>query len=111
VSGTCGGVNARKLVAIKEHFSLTQHQREMTRPSSNTVLDLVFSANPNVISRIEIVPGMSNHRVVLKTHDVHPKQHSTKHFHSVYKYNTVTHMGRPGCTCSDIFNGNIKNNI
>ena len=27
VSRTCGSVNARKLAAIKEHFSLTQHQR------------------------------------------------------------------------------------
>ena len=27
VFGTCGRVNAKKLVAIKEQFSVTQHQR------------------------------------------------------------------------------------
>ena len=61
VSATCGSANARKLVAIKEHFSLTQHQLEITRSSSNAVLDLVFSTNPNLVSRIEMVPGMSDH--------------------------------------------------
>ncbi|KAK2179057.1 hypothetical protein NP493_517g02006 [Ridgeia piscesae] len=73
VSETCGSVNARKRVAIKEQFSLTQHQREITRPSSNAVLDLVFSTNPNLVSRIEVVPGMNDHLAVLTILDVRPK--------------------------------------
>ena len=77
VSGTCGSINARELVAIKEHVSLTQHQREITRPSSNAVLDSVFSTNPNLVSRIEVVPGMSDHLAVLTTLDVLPNSTQT----------------------------------
>ena len=93
MSGTCGSVNARKLVAIKEHFSLTQHQREITQPSSNAVLDLVFSTNPNLVSQIEVVPGMSDHLAVLTTLDVHPKQLSNKLSHTVYKYKSANFDG------------------
>ena len=93
VSATCGSANARKLVAIKEQFSLTQHQREITRPSSNAVLDLVFSTHPNLVSRIEVVPGMSDHLAVLTTLDVRPKQHSNKLSHTVYKYKSANFEG------------------
>ena len=93
MSATCGSANARKLVAIKEQFSLTQHQREITRPSSNAVLDLVFSTNPNLVSRIEVVPGMSDHLAVLTTLDVRPKQHSNKLSHTVYKYKSANFEG------------------
>ena len=93
VCATCGSANARKLVAIKEQFSLTQHQREITRPSSNAVLDLVFSTNPNLVSRIEVVPGMSDHLAVLTTLDVRPKQHSNKLSHTVYKYKSANFEG------------------
>ncbi|KAK2194111.1 hypothetical protein NP493_2g07034 [Ridgeia piscesae] len=93
VSGACGSGNARKLVVIKEQFSLTQHQRKITRPSSNAVLDLVFSTNPNLVSRIEVAPGMSDHLAVLTTLDVRPKQHSDKHSHTVYKYNSANFEG------------------
>ena len=94
MSGTCGRVNARKLVAIKEHFSVTQHQREITRPSSNAVLDLVISTNPHLVSRIEVVTGMSDHLAVLTTFDVRSKQHSNKHSHTVYKYNSANFEGQ-----------------
>jgi len=50
---------------------------------------LVFSTNPNLVSRIEVVPVMSGHLAVLTTLDVHPKQHSNKHSHTVYKYNSA----------------------
>ena len=33
-------LNARKLLHIAEYFSLTQHQKEVTRTASNNVLDL-----------------------------------------------------------------------
>ncbi|KAK2182020.1 hypothetical protein NP493_371g02044 [Ridgeia piscesae] len=93
MSRTCGGVNARKRVAIKDHVSLTQHQREITRPSSHAVLDLVFSTNPNLVSRIEVVPGMNDHLAILTTLDVRPKQHPNKHSHIVCKYNTANFEG------------------
>ena len=49
------------------------------------MLDLVFSTNPNLVSRIEVVPVMSDHLAVLTTLEVRPKQHSNKLSHTVYK--------------------------
>ena len=37
VIGSSDTVNARKLLAITEQFNLTQHQREITRPSSDVL--------------------------------------------------------------------------
>ena len=53
------------------------------------MLDLVFSTNPNLVSRIELVPGMSDHLAVLNTLDVRSKQYSSKHSHTVFKYNSA----------------------
>ena len=74
-------------------FSLTQHHQEITRPPSTVVLDLVFSTNLNLVSRIEVVSGMSDHLALLTTLDVRPKQHSDKHSHTVYKYNSANVEG------------------
>ena len=51
------------------------------------MLDLVFSTHSNLVSRFEVVLGMSDHITVLTTLDVRPKQLSSKH--TVYKYNSA----------------------
>ncbi|KAI0233696.1 hypothetical protein LSAT2_016098 [Lamellibrachia satsuma] len=53
VIGSSDTVNVRKLLVITEQFNLTQHQREINRPSSDAVLDLLFYTNPNLIQNIE----------------------------------------------------------
>lgn len=45
--------------------SLAQLQTKITRPISNSVLDLLVTTNPNLIENICVVPGISDHLVVL----------------------------------------------
>ena len=92
VIGNSDAPNARKLLGITEHFGLTQHQCEVTRQSSNAVLDLVFSSNPNLVSRVNVVPGMSDHHAILTTLDVRPKSHVKKP-HKVYRYKAADFDG------------------
>ena len=73
VIGSSDTVNARKLLVITEQFNLTQHQREINRPSSDAVLDLLFYTNPNLVSKVEVVPGMSDHLAVFTMLDVRSK--------------------------------------
>ena len=45
--------------------SLSQLQTKITRPISNSVLDLLVTTNPNIIENMQVVPGISDHLVVL----------------------------------------------
>ena len=59
----------------------------------DAVLDLVFSINLNLVSRIVVVPRMNDHLAVLTTLHVRPKQHSNKHSHTVYMHNSANFEG------------------
>ena len=50
-----------RLLRITEDFSLTQHVKCLTRPTSGKALDLLFSSYPHVIYDVHAVPGMSDH--------------------------------------------------
>jgi hypothetical protein len=61
-----------KTKAIHERFlnflfdnSLSQLVTGITRPVSNSTLDLLVTTNPNLIENIEILPGMSDHCLVM----------------------------------------------
>ena len=54
-----------RLLCITEDFSLTQHVKCVTRPTSGKTLDLLFSSYPNVISDVHTIPGMSDHLAIL----------------------------------------------
>ena len=54
-----------RLLRITEDFSLTQHVKCATRPTSGKTLDSLFSSYPNVISDVHTIPGMSDHLVIL----------------------------------------------
>ena len=90
--GNSDTVNARKLLAITEQFNLTQHQREITRPPSNVVLDLLFCTNTNIVSKVEMIPGMSDHLAVLTMLDVRPNPY-LRHSHKVYNYKSASCVG------------------
>ena len=45
--------------------SLSQLQTKITRPISNSVVDLLVTTNPNIIENMQVVPGLSDHLVVL----------------------------------------------
>ena len=78
-------INARRLLSLVDHFGLTQHQMEVTRPVSNNNLDIFLCSNPNLVKTIEVVPGMSDHLAVLTTIDVRPKPYN-KRPHKVFLY-------------------------
>ena len=75
ISGNSDAPIARKCLHIAEHFGPTQHQKDLTRPASNNVLDLVFSSNPKMVSQTEVVHSMSDHSAIITMTDVKSKPH------------------------------------
>ena len=73
-------------------MGLQQHQLDMTRRVSNNILDLVYSSNPNLVTHISTVPGMSDHDAVLTSLDTKPK-YSQKPSHKVYQYRKANFAG------------------
>ena len=58
-----------RLLEIIDDHDLSQHVKEPTRRDRNTqnILDLILSNNSNIIENISIVPGLSDHDIVLFT--------------------------------------------
>ena len=54
-----------RLLRITEDFSLMQHVKCVTRPTSGKTLDLLSSFYPNVISDVHTILGMSDHLAIL----------------------------------------------
>ena len=61
-------VSDRLLEIIDDH-DLSQHVKEPTRRDTNTqnILDLILSNNSNIIENVSVVPGISEHDIVLFT--------------------------------------------
>ena len=74
-----------RLLLITEDFSLTQHVKCVTCPTSGKTLDLLFSSYPNVISDVHTMPGMSDHLVMLFQIDVKASR-SFKPPHKIFYY-------------------------
>ena len=60
-------------------------QTNITRPSSKNVLDLIVTSNPNIISNVRVIPGMSDHDIVLFEINMSPKI-QRKPPHRIYKF-------------------------
>ena len=56
--------------------SLSQLIPQATRPTSNSILDLLITASPNLIENIQTVPGISDHLAIIL--DANLKPHITK---------------------------------
>ena len=58
-----------RLLEIVDDHDLSQHVKEPTRRDSNTqnILDLILSNNSNIIENVSVVPGISDHDIVLFT--------------------------------------------
>ena len=58
-----------RLLEIIDNHDLSQHVKEPTRRERNTqnILDLILSNNPNIIDDVRVVPGISDHGIVLFT--------------------------------------------
>ena len=48
-----------------DELGLSQHCLKPTRPESNNILDLIFTNRPCAVIDIEVLPGMSDHNIVL----------------------------------------------
>lgn len=58
-----------RLLEIIDDHDLSQHVKEPTRRNRNTqnILDLILSNNSNIIENVSVVPGISDHDIVLFT--------------------------------------------
>ena len=55
--------------------SLAQLVEEVTRPASQSTLDLITTTNPNLVSDIEVSHGISDHDIVTFNINMKPKYH------------------------------------
>ena len=60
---------SNRLLEIIDDHDQSQHVKEPTRPDRNTqnILDLILSNNSNIIENVSVVPGISDHDIVLFT--------------------------------------------
>nr|XP_054774593.1 uncharacterized protein LOC129282754 [Lytechinus pictus] len=67
----------QKLLDVFLSNSLFQMVRDVTRPSSENVLDLVVTSNPALVENVEVHPGISDHYIltfnILSTPKYQPK--------------------------------------
>ncbi len=64
---------------------LTQLTKEITRPKSGTILDLVMTSNENLIENVNVCPGVSDHNIVLFDINMTPKL-QPKQARKIFKY-------------------------
>ena len=91
--------------------SLSQLQTKVTRPISNSVLDLVATTCPQLISNVEVVPGISDHDIVLFDINMNPKV-QRKPPHKIYNFNRADLDTLKACTeefCKDFLESNPLN--
>ena len=69
-------IHDKFLQLLMEH-SLVQLNRHITRPASKKCLDYVVTSNQNLVSNIEVFPGVSDHLIVAFNIDMKP-HHSVK---------------------------------
>ena len=69
-------IHDKFLQLLMEH-SLVQLNRYITRPASKKCLDYVVTSNQNLVSNIEVFPGVSDHLIVAFNIDMKP-HHSVK---------------------------------
>ena len=75
----------QKLLDILLHNSLSQTVREVTRPSSNNILDLVVKSNPALVENVCVQSGISDHNIVTFTLAANPKI-SVKPLRKIYQF-------------------------
>ncbi|XP_011675592.2 uncharacterized protein LOC105443737 [Strongylocentrotus purpuratus] len=75
----------QKLLDILLHNSLSQTVREVTRPSSNNILDLVVTSNPALVENVCVKSGISDHNIVTFTLAANPKI-SVKPLRKIYQF-------------------------
>ena len=56
--------NHQELLDLLLENSLSQVIREVTRPASSNILDLLITSNPALVSDVNVLPGISDHDII-----------------------------------------------
>ena len=62
-----------KLLSLLFENSLSQMVRQITRPISSNILDLIVTSNPVLVNNVEVLPGILDHNIVLFDINTRPK--------------------------------------
>ena len=60
-------------VNMMNEYWLSQHNKEISRPVSNNILDLILTNNPGSITHVYCTPGMSDHNAVICVLNILPQ--------------------------------------
>ena len=60
-------------VNVMNEYGLSQHNKEISRPASNNILDLILTNNPSSVSHVYCSPGMSDHNAVICVLNILPQ--------------------------------------
>ena len=61
------------LLNMWNEYVLSQHSKEISRPASNNILDLMLTNNPGSDSHVYCSPGMSDHNAVICVLNILPQ--------------------------------------
>ena len=67
-------------------YGLSQHSKEISRPASNNILDLILTNNPSSVSHVYCTPGMSDHNAVICVLNILP-QYKRQPKRTIFMYN------------------------
>jgi len=76
------------LLDLIDANALSQHVTMPTRPASQKILDLVLSSSPNLVTNVDIAPGISDHDIVTFVIDMKPRRTATPP-HKVYLFKNM----------------------
>ena len=73
-------------VNMMNEYGLNQHNKEISRPASNNILDLILTNNPGSVSHVYCTPGMSDHNAIICVLNTLP-QYKRKPKRTIFTYN------------------------
>ena len=67
-------------------YGVSQHSKEIICPTSNDILDLILTNNPDSASHVYCTPGMSDHNAVICVLNILP-QNKQRPKRIIFMYN------------------------
>lgn len=105
------GLHNSALEIIGE-IGLIQLVDKVTRPASNSILDLVFTNNSNMITNVQTYPGISDHDIVTCNINISPsvKRKPPRKIYQYHKSDTESLTASLASEVNTFFNNNPENN-
>ena len=73
-------------VNLMNEHGLSQHSKEISRPASNNILDLILTNNPSSVSHVYCTPGKADHNVATCVLNI-LSQYKRQPMRTIYMYN------------------------